>query len=277
MTATVPVQATAGTLGVPDGRLYHEVRGAGPLVVLVGAPMGADAFAPLAELLAAEHTVLTTDPRGVGRSPLDGPEQDSTSELRADDLTRLIAHLDVGPAVVLGSSGGAVTALALAQADPEQVATVIAHEPRLEQLVEDREQLRAGTERIIATYLAEGSAAAWREFMAVAEIAVPEDDVHVAPPPEPDRNPQAIADERHFFLHELRPTTRFQPDLDALLAGSAGIVVGIGQSSAGELCDRTSRALAAALGIEPTMFPGSHIGFAEDPPAFAARLRELLT
>jgi pimeloyl-ACP methyl ester carboxylesterase len=277
MTTTVPVQATAGTLGVPDGRLYYEVRGAGPLVVLVGAPMGADAFAPLAELLAAEHTVLTTDPRGVGRSPLDGPEQDSTPELRADDLTRLIAHLDVGPAVVLGPSGGAVTALALAQTRPEQVATVIAHEPPLEELVEDREQLRAGTERIIATYLAEGSAAAWREFMAVAEIAVPEDDVHLAPPPEPDRNPQAIADERHFFLHELRATTRFQPDLDALLAGSAGIVVGIGQSSAGELCDRTSRALAAALGIEPTMFPGSHIGFLEEPAAFAARLRELLT
>jgi pimeloyl-ACP methyl ester carboxylesterase len=277
MTTTVPVQATAGTLGVPDGRLCYEVRGGGPLIVLVGAPMGADAFAPLAELLAAEHTVLTTDPRGVGRSPVDDPDRDSTPERRADDLSRLLVLLDAGPAVVLGSSGGAVTALALAQAHSEQVATVIAHEPPLQELVEDRARLRAGTERIIAAYLAAGPAAAWREFMAVADIAVPEDDVHVAPPPEPDRDPQAIADERHFFLHELCPTTRFKPDLDALLAGSARIVVGIGQSSAGELCDRTSRALAAALGIEPTMFPGSHIGFLEHPAAFAARLRELLT
>ena len=276
MTTTAPVPTTAGTLGVPDGRLYYEVRGTGPLVLLVGAPMGADAFAPLAELLAAEHTVLTTDPRGVGRSPVDDPERDSTPELRADDLSRLLAHLDAGPAAVLGSSGGAVSVLALAQAHPEQVATVIAHEPPLSELLDDRVDLRAGEERIIHTYLTEGSAAAWREFMAVGDIVVPDDDAHVAPPPEEERDPQAVADERHFFLHELRATTRWQPDLDVLRAVPTRVVVGLGELSAGELCDRTSRALAAALGTEPTMFPGSHIGFLEDPAAFAVRLREVL-
>jgi pimeloyl-ACP methyl ester carboxylesterase len=276
MTATVSTAVTAGTLGVPGARLHYEVRGTGPLVVLVGAPMGADAFAPLAGLLAPDHTVLTTDPRGVGRSPVDDPEQNSTPELRADDLSRLIAHLGAGPAVAVGSSGGAVTVLALAQAHPEQVTAVVAHEPPLQELVDDRDRLRAGTERIIATYLAEGSAAAWREFMAVADIVVPEDDAHVAPPQaEPD--PQAIADERHFFLHELRGTTSWQPDLAALRAAATTIVVGIGEGSGGELCDRTSRALAAALTVEPVMFPGSHIGFVADPPAFAARLREVLS
>jgi pimeloyl-ACP methyl ester carboxylesterase len=276
MTTTAPVPTTAGTLGTPGGRLYYEVRGTGPLLLLVGAPMGADAFAPLAELLAAEHTVLTSDPRGVGRSPVEDPDRDSTPELRADDLSRLLRHLDAGPAVVLGSSGGAVTALALAQAHPEQVTTVIAHEPPLSELLDDRADLRAGTERIIATYLAEGSAAAWREFMAVGDIVVPDDDEHVVPPPEPQRDPQAVADERHFFLHELRATTRWRPDLDALRAAPTRIVVGLGELSAGELCDRTSRALAAALGTEPTTFPGSHVGFLEDPPAFAVRLREVL-
>ena len=53
-------------------------------------------------------------------------------------------------------------------------------------------------------------------------------------------------------------------------------MVGIGEGSGGELCDRTSRALAAALDVEPVMFPGSHIGFVEDPPAFATRLREVI-
>ena len=275
MTATAPTAVTAGTLGVPRARLHYEVRGAGPLVVLVGAPMGADAFSPLAGLLAGDHTVLTTDPRGVGRSPVDDPEQDSTPELRADDLSRLIAHLGAGPAVAVGSSGGAVSVLALAQAHPEQVTTVVAHEPPLSELVDDRDRLRAGTERIIATYLAEGSAAAWREFMAVGDIVVPEDDAHTAPPAgEPD--PQAVADERHFFLHELRGTTTWQPDPAALRAVPTRVVVGIGATSAGELCDRTSRALAAALGVEPTMFPGSHIGFLEDPAAFAARFREVV-
>src|SRR5207248_9083063 len=79
--------ATVGSLEVADARLHYEVRGAGPLVVLVGAPMGAAAFAPLADLLATDHTVLTTDPRGTGRSPMADPEQDSTPDLRADDLS----------------------------------------------------------------------------------------------------------------------------------------------------------------------------------------------
>jgi hypothetical protein len=53
-------------------------------------------------------------------------------------------------------------------------------------------------------------------------------------------------------------------------------VVGIGEESGGQLCERTSTALAAALGIEPTMFPGGHIGFAENPDGFATRLRAVL-
>ncbi len=64
--------------------LYYEVRGTGPLVVLVGAPMDADAFAPLADLLADSYSVLTTDPRGINRSRLAGST--STPEQRADDL-----------------------------------------------------------------------------------------------------------------------------------------------------------------------------------------------
>jgi pimeloyl-ACP methyl ester carboxylesterase len=277
MTATVSTApVTTGTLGVPGARLHYEVRGSGPLVLLVGSPMGADAFAPLAGLLATDHTVLTTDPRGVGRSPVEDPDQDSTPELRADDLSRLLAHLGAGPAVALGSSGGAVSVLALAQAHPEQVSTVIAHEPPLNELVDDRARLRAGTERIIETYRAHGSGPAWAEFMRLADLVVPEADQppSAAEPTEPD--PQAVADERHFFLHELRLTTRFEPDLDALRSGSPRIVVGIGEASAGELCDRTSRALATALGTEPTFFPGGHIGFVQDPVAFVARLREVL-
>ena len=74
----------------------------------------------------------------------------------------------------------------------------------------------------------------------------------------------------------LRPTVRSVPDAAALRAGGARVVAGIGQASAGELCDRATRALAALLGTEPVMFPGGHIGFADDPESFAARLREVL-
>jgi pimeloyl-ACP methyl ester carboxylesterase len=271
-TTTVPV--TVATLQVPDARLYYEVRGRGPLVVLVGAPMDARAFAPLADLLATDYAVLTTDPRGINRSPVHDRDQDSTPEMRADDLSRLIAHLDVGPAAVLGSSGAAVSVLALAQAHPERVHTVIAHEPPLLELLPEREEQRAATEDIIATHLGGDPVGAFAKFLANAGITISEEEFAAMVPAEPD--PQDVADADYQHAHMIRPTTRFEPDIATLRAGAARIVVGIGAASTGQVCDRTSRALAAALGTEPTFFPGDHIGFVQDPEGFAARMRTVL-
>lgn len=265
--------ATA-TLRVPDATLYYEVRGSGPLVVLVGAPMDARAFTPLADLLAADHTVLTTDPRGINRSPVDDRDREATVELRADDLARLISHVDAGPAVVLGSSGGAVSVLGLVQARPDLVRTAIAHEPPLDQLLEDREELLARTDDLIATHLAGDHVGAFRKFLDVADIQLPDEVVEQMAGG--GRGPQDVADAWYQHARMMRPTVRFVPDVAALRAAPTRVVVGVGEDSAGELCDRASRALAARLGVEPTMFPGGHVGFAEDPDAFAARLREVL-
>jgi pimeloyl-ACP methyl ester carboxylesterase len=268
------MSVTPGALEVPGAHLHYEVHGTGPLLVFVGAPMDAVAFTPLAERLADQYTVLTTDPRGIHRSQVDDPDADSTPDLRADDLSRLIAYLDAGPATVFGSSGGAVTALALTQAHPEQVTTVIAHEPPLGVLLEDREQVRAHTEDLCATYLAGNVVEGWTKFFDQAGIAMPAEAVTQMFGPE--RDPQVIADERFWFAHELRPSTWWRPDPACLRAVSSRIVVGIGQESAGQFCDRTSRALAGALDLEPTMFPGGHIGFVDQPEPFAERLRALL-
>lgn len=261
-------------LQVPGAQLYFEVRGAGPLAVLVGAPMDAMAFAPLAELLATEYTVLTTDPRGIHRSRVEDLEADSTPELRAEDLSALIAHVGAGPAMVFGSSGGAVTALALVQAHPEQVHTVIAHEPPLDELLTDRDEQRARTEECCATYLAGDVVGAWTMFFNQANITVPAEVVQQMFGGQ--RDPQVVATERFWFAHELRPSTWWQPDLAALRDVPARIVVGLGEDSTGQSCDRTSRALATALGTEPTMFPGGHIGFVDAPDTFADRLRAVL-
>lgn len=260
-------------LSVPDATLYYEVRGAGPLVVLVGAPMDARAFTSVADLLVDDHTVLTTDPRGINRSAVDDPERDSTPEERADDLAALIAHVDAGPAAVFGSSGGAVSALALAQRHPGAASTVIAHEPPLIELVEDRAELRANTEEMIATYLGGDRRGAWAQFLANAAIELPAEVFEMIAGTEPGE--QEAADERFQFAHMLRATTYWQPDPAALGRGPR-VVVGIGEKSAGQLCDRTSRALATALGIEPTLFPGDHTGFVDHPAEFASRLRGVL-
>jgi len=260
------------TLTRPDARLHFEVRGSGPLVALVGAPMDADAFAPLAELLATDHTVLTTDPRGVHRSVLADPDTDSTPAQRADDLAALITEVDAGPAAVLGSSGGAVTALALAQRHPELVRTVVAHEPPLDELLPDRESLRTRTDAMCEAYLAGDVVGAWAEFFALAPIEMPPGVVEQMFGGE--RDPQQVADERYWFAHELRPSVRFLPDVEAL-RGSR-VVLGIGADSTGQLCDRATRALAAQLDVEPVLFPGGHIGFADDAAAFAPTLKPYL-
>jgi len=271
---TSSLAPTAQTLEVPGARLYYEVRGRGPLVVLVGAPMDAGPFGPLADLLAGDYTVLTTDPRGINRSPVDDPGQDSTPEMRADDLSRLVAHVDAGPAVVLGSSGGAVSALALVQAHPELVRVSVAHEPPLIELLPDAAERHAGNEVVIERWLAGDYAGSWQVFLENANIQLPEGVFEMVFGGEPDA--QALADTTYQNTRMLRPTTRFVPDVAVLRSAGARVVVGIGEASAGQVCDRTSRALASALGIEPTMFPGGHTGFAEDPSGFAGRLRSVL-
>jgi pimeloyl-ACP methyl ester carboxylesterase len=260
-------------LSRPDATLYYEVRGSGPLVALVGAPMDADAFAPLAEPLAADHTVLTADPRGVHRSVLADPDTDSTPEQRADDLAALVEHVDAGPATVLGSSGGAVTALALAQRHPHLVRTVVAHEPPLDELLPDRAALRERTDAMCATYLAGDVVGAWTEFFAIANLPMPPE--LVAQWFGGERDPRQVADEHYWFAHELRPSVRFVPDAEALRG--IEIVPGIGEASAGQLCDRATRALAALLDREPVLFPGDHTGFVDDPAAFAQALKGLST
>jgi pimeloyl-ACP methyl ester carboxylesterase len=270
----MPVLTTAATLDVPGARLHYELRGTGPLVALVAAPMDASAFAPLADLLATDHTVLTTDPRGINRSTVDHPDRDSTPVERASDVAALLRHVDAGPATVLGSSGGAVTVLALVERAPELVHTAIPHEPPLQELLPDHADLYDRTERMIATYLTGDTRSAWRQFLDIGNLQMPDEvfELYFGTP----REGQQAADEHFQFAHMLRHTVRFRPDVAALTAAPTRIVVGIGKHSAGELCDRSSRALADLLGVEPTLFPGDHIGFAEQPDAFAVRLREIM-
>ena len=167
--------------------------------------MDAASFVPLAELLAADHTVLTSDPRGINRSKVDHRDHDVTPDLRAEDLAALLRHIDAGPATIFGSSGGAVSALALTQTHPELVTTVIAHEPPLAALLNDREQVRIETDRMIETYLAGDRRGAWKVFMELANIQLPDELFEAMFGGKIEG--QAAADEHFYFAHMERPTT----------------------------------------------------------------------
>ena len=167
-----------------------------------------------------------------------------------------------------------MTALALAENHPGLVDTVVAHEPPLVELLPDRDERHAGEDVVIERWFAGDHLGSWRAFLTNAAIEMPEEMIQMIFGGEPD--PAASADGDYQNAHLLRPTTHFRPDVGALRAGRTRIVVGIGRDSAGQLCDRSSRALADALGLEPTLFPGDHIGFADDAVAFEPVLRSVL-
>ena len=95
---------------------------------LIGSPMAAAGFATLAGHF-DDRTVVTYDPRGSERSELNEPTTPPTPDLHADDLHRIIQELGGGPVDLFASSGGAVNALALVARYPEDVRTLVAHEP----------------------------------------------------------------------------------------------------------------------------------------------------
>jgi pimeloyl-ACP methyl ester carboxylesterase len=265
------------SLDVPGARLHYEVRGRGPLLLVIGSPMAAADFAPLAQALATDHTVVTYDPRGFAGSPVDDPDGPSNPDLRADDVAAILDALGAPTADVFGSSGGAVTGLALVARHPGRIGTLIAHEPPLLELLPDSEAQRVATADIVATFRTEGLPAAWMKFMVNAgfDVAAFGDG-----PPESQGEPvnpeQAMAEGARFFLHDLVPTTQYLPDFEALRASGSRIVVGLGTESGHLLTHRTSVAVADRLGVDTTEFPGDHGGFLGAPAEFAARLREVL-
>jgi hypothetical protein len=89
---------TIHTLDVAGARLYYEIRGSGPLLLLLGSPMDSTGFAGIAAELADSHRVVSYDPRGISNSTREDPTQDLTPELQANDVHQVLSELGGGPA-----------------------------------------------------------------------------------------------------------------------------------------------------------------------------------
>lgn len=273
MAMTMPKTHNAHTIAVPGANLHYEVRGSGPVLAVIGSPMAAGEFAPLADALAGNYTVVTYDPRGISGSRVDDPEQDSTPELRADDVAAILDTVGAASADVFGSSGGAVTGLALVARQPGRVRTLVAHEPPLLELLPDATEQRAKTDDVVETFHRHGPGAAWTKFMTNAGFDIGGDGT---PRPAGEPSEQDLANSARFFGHELRPTARYVPDIAALKSAPTRVVVGIGVDSGHLVTYKTSIALAELLGAPPVEFPGDHGGFLGRPEQFAKRLAEVL-
>ncbi len=278
------------TLELPGAKLRYDIRDAElestePTLLMIGYPMAASGFNSLAAHF-GDRTVATYDPRGIDRSESEDPVGDTTPDDRAADLHRLIDELG-GTVDLFASSGGAVNALALVAKHPEQVRTLVAHEPPAASLVPDAEHASAAVVAIHETYKREGAGPAMAKFMAIT--------MHKGPIP-PGMADQPV-DPAAFGLpteddgdrddpllgHNLVATTHYEYDWEALRAAPTRIVIAAGAESEGEMAHRGALAVAERLGAEPVIFPSHHGGFlggefgwAGDPDAFAPKLREVL-
>jgi len=108
-----------GPLPTADGR---------PPLFMIAQPMTAAGFGALRSHF-PDRTVVTYDPRGLGRSVRKDGRTDHSPTVQAEDVHAVIEALGGGPVDMFASSGGAVTALALVTAHPDDVLTLVAHEP----------------------------------------------------------------------------------------------------------------------------------------------------
>jgi pimeloyl-ACP methyl ester carboxylesterase len=284
-------QLTTHTLDVPGATLTYDVRGndasTEPILLLIGSPMGAAGFGTLSQHF-SDRTVVTYDPRGVERSVKTDPASPVTPEIHADDLHRLIQAIGGGPVDLFASSGGAVNALALVSKHPEDVRTLVAHEPALASILPDREHAMAATRAVAETYQRSGWGAGMAQFIALSSHQGPfTAEIADRPAPDPAMFGMPTEDDGSrtdpLLGQNLITSTHYEPDFDALRSGSTPIVLAAGEESEGQMANRGAFAVAERLGTKPVIFPSHHGGFLGDeygqpgaPDAFAAKLREVL-
>lgn len=114
-----------GYVSTRDCRLHFAVFGAGRPVLLLHGGMGngTNWANQLGSLVETGYQAIVMDTRAHGRST--SGNQVLSYKLLADDVRRLVEHLDLEQVLLVGWSDGACTALELARTHPERVAGVV--------------------------------------------------------------------------------------------------------------------------------------------------------
>jgi pimeloyl-ACP methyl ester carboxylesterase len=279
------------TVGTGEDAITYDVHGDladatpdRPVLMMMGSPMDAVGFTSLAARF-TDRPVVTYDPRGAGRNPTG--TSTVTPEQHGEDIFHVIEALDAGPVDLLGSSGGAVNALAMVQAHPDAVRHLVAHEPPTAALLPDREQALAVCRDIRETYERSGRGPAMAKFIAFVMHSgeVPADYLD-RPAPDPAQFGMSADDDgtrTDPLMRNMPPCNDFEPDVESLRALGDRLVVAVGAESHDELAARGARSVAEAVGVPVAVFPGGHGGFLGgeygqqgDPDGFAAALRSVL-
>jgi pimeloyl-ACP methyl ester carboxylesterase len=286
----------SGTVACDGADIYYEQRGAGPpLLMIAGGGGDCGAYAGLADILAADYTVLTYDRRGNSRSPLHRPPALITMAEQSRDAVAVLRAAGFESARVFGNSGGATIALDLAAYHPQAVGGVIAHEPPLPTVLPDAARYLAEYDEIARVLEAEGWQAAFRLFQLLIGHLPADAQARVTtvllepakvlrPGPRLDLMQRLSHNWEYLVRFEIQPFIHYEPDLDriaaagtpvALAAGVYTIALARSEDLGRDPRHRPAVAIADRLGAEFAEFPGGHQAPLEIPGPFAAALRAL--
>lgn len=287
--STVPVETRS--VGEGPDLITYDVRGdlsaataERPVLMTVASPMDASGFGTLASHF-TDRPVVTYDPRGTGRNPVGTGA--ITVDRHAADLHAVITALDAGAVDLFASSGGAVNALRLAEQHPDDLRTLVAHEPPTVELLPDRDAALAVVADMLAAYAREGLGPAMARFIALVMHDGVVDAAYLdRPTPDPAMFGLPTEDDGSRtdpLMRNMRDCLRYRPDAAALEQLGDRLVVAVGATSGQTLAARAGRSVAEVLGRPVTVLPGDHGGFlggefgqTGEPDAFAAALRVLL-
>ncbi|MFL5848805.1 MAG: alpha/beta fold hydrolase [Solirubrobacteraceae bacterium] len=284
---------TMHTLETAEADIAYDVDGplppadGRPPLLMIGQPMDASGFRTLASHF-PDRTVVTYDPRGLGRTTRKDGRVDHAPTLQANDVHAVIEALGAGPVEMFASSGGAVTALALVAAYPSDVTTLVAHEPPLIPVLPDAEAAERARAGFRDVYEAKGRGAGMAAFIAMSSWQGQFTDEYFAQPaPDPAQFGMPTEDDgsrdNPLLSDRSWAISSYRPDVDALAAAPTRIVIAVGEESEGTFTGRTAVATAELLGQQATVFPSHHggflggeFGYAGQPEAFARKLRDVL-
>ena len=266
---------TSGLIQAGTTRLYHEVRGSGPALLVTGGTGDAGEWTRLAPTLAEECTVVTYDRRGMSRSPRpDGWTATSMAEA-ADDAAALLRALDLAPAVVVGHSGGASVACSLVARHPELVRHAVLFEPPLLAAVPGGQALVAGLRAVIEPAMAEGGPRRAMEafIRGNAGDEVADQWFESLDPTERDR---ILDNGAVFFPIELPAFAAFIPDREGMRASGVPLTVVAGAENRDTFIGAAAAWLAEGTGADLVELPGGHGGFVSHPNEFIELVRRIV-
>jgi pimeloyl-ACP methyl ester carboxylesterase len=259
-------------VSVNGTELYYEIRGTGaPLLLIMGATGDGGHFDAIADLISDEFTVVSYDRRGNGRSPAPAGWKTTSPEEQADDAAGLLAALVRSPAVVCGTSSGAVFALCLLARHPSAVRGAILHEPALFAFLDDLAAVRAPLWAQIRSAMEAGGPEAaiepwWRYVSgdyAWNKLA-------------PGLRARMRASSETMFGIELGTYEQYLPDDETLAAVAPRVRLLVSADGPPPYAE-AARRLGQRLGRDVEITPGAHTAYHDHPIEFAQAIRHLVT